>query len=261
MATAPGTLAALIVDDEAPALSELAWLLSQDARIGRIRTAASGTEALKALETEPVDVMFCDISMPGLDGLDLARTLARFSHRPYLIFVTAYDQHAIEAFDLQAVDYVLKPVRPERLGEAVRRVVEAGRPGEPVPQPVPEPVPEPAEDETIAVELAGVTRFVQRSHVLFVQAQGDYARLHTPTGSHLVRIPLTVLEERWATAGFIRIHRSTLVALAHVDEVQVDAGRFSVRLAGRTLQVSRRHSRELRDLLVRGASLSRLGHG
>jgi DNA-binding LytR/AlgR family response regulator len=251
MATTPGPLRALIVDDEAPALSELAWLLGQDARIGRIRTAESGAQALKALESEPVDVLFCDISMPGLDGLDLARVLARFSHRPHLIFVTAYEQHAIEAFDLQAVDYVLKPVRADRLAEAVRRVVEAGRPVEPV-----SPT---AADETIAVELGGVTRFVQRSAVLFVEAQGDYARLHTATSSHLIRIPLTTLEERWAPAGFIRIHRSTLVALAHVDEVRMDGGRFFVRLGGRTLQVSRRHSRHLRDLLVRGASLSRQG--
>jgi DNA-binding LytR/AlgR family response regulator len=252
MATTPGPLRALIVDDEAPALNELAWLLGQDTRIGRVRTAESGAQALKALESEPVDVLFCDISMPGLDGLDLARVLARFSHRPHLIFVTAYDQHAIEAFDLQAVDYVLKPVRADRLAEAVRRVVEAGRPAE--------PVPAGPEDETIAVELGGVTRFVQRSAVLFVEAQGDYARLHTASSSHLIRIPLTTLEERWAPAGFIRIHRSTLVALAHVDEVRMDGGRFCVRLGGRTLQVSRRHSRQLRDLLVRGASLSRQGN-
>jgi len=250
MATTPPPLRALIVDDETPALSELAWLLGQDVRIGRIRTADSGAQALKALESEPVDVLFCDISMPGLDGLDLARVLARFSHRPHLIFVTAYDQHAIEAFDLQAVDYVLKPVRADRLAEAVRRVVEAGRPVDP-------PVAGPAADETIAVELGGVTRFVQRSAVLYVEAQGDYARLHTATGSHLIRIPLSTLEERWATAGFIRIHRSTLVALPHVDEVLMDAGRFHVRLGGRTLQVSRRHTRQLRDLLVRGTGRNR----
>jgi len=249
MATTPSPLRALIVDDEAPALSELAWLLGQDARIGRIRTADSGAQALKALESEPVDVLFCDISMPGLDGLDLARVLARFSHRPHLIFVTAYDQHAIEAFDLQAVDYVLKPVRADRLAEAVRRVVEAGRPTEPAPGP-------PA-DETIAVELGGVTRFVQRSAVLYVEAQGDYARLHTAIGSHLIRVPLSTLEERWSAAGFIRIHRSTLVALPHVDEVLMDGGRFHVRLGGRTLQVSRRHTRQLRDLLIRGAGRQR----
>jgi DNA-binding LytR/AlgR family response regulator len=248
MATPPLTLRALVVDDEAPALSELAWLLGQDARIGQVQTASNGAEALKALQDEQVDVLFCDISMPGLDGLDLARVLARFSHRPHLVFVTAHEQHAIDAFDLQAIDYVLKPVRAERLAEAVRRVVEAERvtPPEEAPQ-----------DETIAVELAGVTRFVQRSQVLYVEAQGDYARLHTATSSHLVRIPLATLEERWAQAGFVRIHRSTLVALAHVDEVRMDGGRFFVRLGDRTLQVSRRHTRQLRDLLVRGASLTR----
>jgi DNA-binding LytR/AlgR family response regulator len=249
MATRPGSLHALIVDDEAPALSELAWLLGQDERIGRIRTADSGAQALKALESEPVDVVFCDISMPGMDGLDLARVLARFSNRPHLIFVTAYDQRAMDAFDLQAIDYLLKPVQAGRLAEAVSRVVEAGQAG---PRRL-----EPEPDETIAVELAGVTRFVQRSQVLYVEAQGDYARLHTRRGSHLVRIPLTTLEERWAAAGFVRIHRSTLVALPHVDEVLMDGGRFCVRLGGRTLQVSRRHTRQLRDLLVRRASLSR----
>jgi DNA-binding LytR/AlgR family response regulator len=249
MATTPPTLRALVVDDEAPALSELAWLLAQDARIGQVQTASSGAEALEALQRDPVDVLFCDISMPGLDGMDLARVLARFSHRPHLVFVTAHDQHAVDAFDLQAIDYVLKPVRAERLAEAVRRVLEAGRPG-------PGSGTDPA-DETIAVELAGVTRFVQRSNVLYVEAQGDYARLHTATSSHLVRIPLATLEERWADAGFVRIHRSTLVALAHVDEVRMEAGRFFVRLGDRTLQVSRRHTRQLRDLLVRGASLTR----
>ena len=237
MATTPQPLRALVVDDEAPALSELAWLLEQDSRIGQVQTAGSGAEALKALQRQPVDVLFCDISMPGLDGLDLARVLARFSHRPHLVFVTAYEQHAVDAFDLRAIDYVLKPVRADRLAEAVRRVVEAGRPG----------AADGPADETIAVELAGVTRFVQRSRVLFVEAQGDYARLHTASSSHLVRIPLATLEERWAQAGFVRIHRSTLVSLHHVDEVRMEGGRFFVRLGERTLQVSRRHTRQLRD--------------
>jgi DNA-binding LytR/AlgR family response regulator len=243
-------LRALVVDDEAPAREELAWLLSRDPRVGPIRTATSGAEALRALDTEPVDVIFCDIKMPGLDGLDLARVLARFSQRPQVVFVTAYDQHAIDAFDLRATDYVMKPVRPERLAEAVRRVVEAVGPA------VVEADAGP-EDETIAVELGGVTRFVQRSQVRFVEAHGDYARLHTANSSHLVRIPLTTLEERWAAAGFVRIHRSTLVALPHVDEIRIDGGRCAVRLGDRVLQVSRRHTKDLRDRLVRAASLTR----
>jgi DNA-binding LytR/AlgR family response regulator len=247
--TPPGQpLRALVVDDEAPALEELAWLLGKDPRVGSIRKASSGAEALRALDAEPVDVIFSDIKMPGLDGLDLARVLARFSQRPQVVFVTAYDRHALDAFDLRATDYVMKPVRAERLAEAVRRVVEAVGGAEPPPR---------VEDETIAVELGGVTRFVQRSQVRYVEAHGDYARLHTATSSHLVRVPLTTLEERWAEAGFVRIHRSTLVALPHVDEIRVDGGRCAVRLGDRILQVSRRHTKELRDKLVRASSLSR----
>jgi DNA-binding LytR/AlgR family response regulator len=257
------SLRALVVDDEAPAREELTWLLGRDPDIGRVRSAGSAPEALRALELEPVDVVFCDIKMPGLDGLDLARVLARFAQRPQVVFVTAYDEHAIHAFDLHATDYVLKPVRAERLAEAVRRVVHAVRMSAPMPAQPALPAGQDATagtsgtDETIAVELGGVTRFVQRSQVRYVEAQGDYARLHTDTTSHLIRVPLTTLEERWAGAGFVRIHRSTLVALPHVDEIRVDGGRCSVRLGDRVLQVSRRHTKDLRDRLVRAAGLAR----
>ncbi|MFC5039988.1 LytR/AlgR family response regulator transcription factor [Ornithinimicrobium kibberense] len=112
-----------------------------------------------------------------------------------------------------------------------------------------------APDERIAVELGGVTRFVLRSTIRYVQAQGDYARLFTATGSHLVRVPLSTLEERWAGAGFVRIHRSTLVSLAHVAEVRQSQGRVSLVLApdGTELQVARRHTRDVRErILARG---------
>ena len=250
-------LRALVVDDEAPALSELIWLLDQDPRIGTIHSAASGTQALRVLDSSPIDVIFCDIKMPGLDGLDLARVLGHFAERPQVVFVTAYEDHAVDAFDLRVTDYVLKPVRAERLAEAVRLV------GERLAAPAftiaadPHPLDAEHDDETIAVELGGVTRFVQRSHVTYVEAQGDYARLHTTTGSHLVRVPLSVLEERWAGAGFVRIHRSTLVAITHVDEIRIESGRCAVRLGDQLLQVSRRHTKDLRDRLVRAASLTR----
>jgi DNA-binding LytR/AlgR family response regulator len=239
-------LRALVVDDELPALEELSWLLRQDERIGEVRTASSGTEALRALEEGPVDVVFSDINMPGLDGMDLARVIARFAQRPRIVFVTAYDQHAVDAFAVDATDYVMKPVRPDRLAEAVRRVVE----GAPEPTEAAAGQTEP-DDETIPVELGGVTRFISRSQIRYAQAQGDYARLHTDTGSHLVRIPLSTLEERWGPAGFVRIHRSTLVALTHVREVRMEHGRCTVVLDGAELQVSRRHTRELRDRLLR----------
>jgi DNA-binding LytR/AlgR family response regulator len=96
-----------------------------------------------------------------------------------------------------------------------------------------------------------VTRFVARADVLFAEAQGDYARLHTAEDSHLIRTPLTTLEEEWREAGFVRVHRSLLVALAHVDEVRVERGRCTVVVGGQELGVSRRHTRELRDVLVR----------
>jgi DNA-binding LytR/AlgR family response regulator len=244
MSNAPG-LRVLVADDEAPAREELAWLLGHHPSVTTVRTASSGAEVLKALEDLDVDALFLDIRMPGLDGLDVARVLARFKAPPKVVFVTAYDEHAVEAFDLRAVDYLLKPVRAERLAEAVRRVIDALGAGT-------DPVATDG-DETIAVELGGVTRFVQRSDVRFVEAQGDYARLHTAGESHLVRVPLTTLEQQWAAAGFVRIHRSHLVSLRHIDEMRVDSGHWTVRVGDDVLQVSRRHSRELRDMLVRQA--------
>jgi DNA-binding LytR/AlgR family response regulator len=246
---ADSRLRALVADDEQPALAELVYLLRQDDRIGEILTASNGADALKILQATDLDVVFCDIKMPGLDGMDLARVLSKFARPPRIVFVTAYDEHAVAAFELDASDYVMKPVRAERLTEAVRRVVSAGTP---TAQPPPD---DHTDDEVIPVELAGVTRFVQRSTVRYVEAQGDYARLHTGQNSHLVRIPLSTLEERWREAGFTRIHRSTLVALAHVDEMRVDSGRCAVRVGEDWLPVSRRHTRELRDLLVRSTSL------
>lgn len=250
---------ALVVDDEPPARSELVWLLERDGRFGSVRAAGSGTDALRALESGGIDVVFSDISMPGLDGMELARVIARFADRPQVVFVTAYDEHAVDAFAIKATDYVMKPVSSVRLAQAIDRVVEgmqrAARGGGSAP---PQPDPQPATpeqgpvDERIAVELGGVTRFVLRSSIRYVQAQGDYARLFTAQGSHLVRIPLSTLEERWSDAGFVRIHRSTLVSLGHVAEVRQGQGKLSLVLApdGPELPVARRHAREVRERVL-----------
>jgi len=227
----------LIVDDELPVLDELAYLLRRDDRIADVLTADSGTEALRLLREREVDAVFLDIAMPGLSGLDLAAVLARFRTPPSIVFVTAHAEHAVDAFDLDAVDYLLKPVREERLREAVRRVCDDG-PAQP-------------REDTIAVELAGVTRLIARSEVRYVEAQGDYSRLHTAGGSHLVRLPISSLEQRWHEAGFLRIHRSLLVALTHVDEIREEDGRVTVVVAGRELQVSRRYTPTLREQLRR----------
>ncbi len=237
-----GPLRVLVVDDERPALDELGYLLAQDPRVGEVVSCGSATEALRTLHDREVDAVFLDIQMPGLTGLELAQVLKRFAHPPPVVFVTAHEAHAVDAFDLHAVDYVLKPVREERLAEAVRRVIDGG-----------DRAPAPVEDVHIPVELGGVTRFVDRKDVTHVEAHGDYARLHTAGGSHLIRVPLTTLEEEWAGAGFVRIHRSLLVALGHVTEVRMEAGRCTVavgpRDAATDLVVSRRHTRELRELL------------
>jgi len=108
----------------------------------------------------------------------------------------------------------------------------------------------PPGDAQIPVERGGVTRFVSRSAITHVEAQGDYARLHTDGDAYLVRTPLTRLADDWAAAGFVRIHRSMLVALAHVQEVRSDHGHCTVVVDGHELAVSRRHTRELRDLLT-----------
>jgi len=230
----------LVVDDERPALDELAYLLGRDERITSVLTADSAAEALRVLHEEHVDAVFSDIRMPGLSGLELAKVLSRFKQAPPVVFVTAYDEHAVDAFELHVVDYVLKPVREERLAEAVRRLSSAGA----------EP---PQQDDQIAIELGGVTRFIRRGDVRYVEAQGDYARLHTPSGNHLVRVPLTTLEEEWRDFGFVRIHRSHLVSLSHVAEVRMEGGRCSVVVDGEELAVSRRHTKGLRDVLVRRA--------
>ncbi len=144
-------LKVLVVDDERPALDELAYLLERDPRIAEVRTCDSATEVLRLLREDDVDCLFLDIQMPGLTGLELAEVLGRFRTPPPIVFVTAHEGHAVEAFDLRAVDYVLKPVRAERLAEAVRRVVEGG-----------ERTPVASHDLQIPVERGGVTRFIDR---------------------------------------------------------------------------------------------------
>lgn len=235
-------LHALVVDDEQPVLDELVFLLGRDERIASVRAARSGTEALRILESGDVDLVFLDVAMPGLSGLEIARLLARFRRAPRIVFVTAHDAHAVDAFELGVVDYLLKPIREDRLRESVRR---AGADAE---------SDAGASDESIPVELGGVTRFIQRSAVAYAEAQGDYVRLHTVDGTgHLIRTPLSTLADQWEEAGFARIHRSLVVNLAHVRELRMQSGRCSIVVpAGDQpveLSVARRHTRELRQLI------------
>ncbi|MEU2062761.1 LytTR family DNA-binding domain-containing protein [Streptomyces sp. NPDC013455] len=261
MGVTDGPLRVLAVDDERPALDELLYLLGEDPRVGTVVPAAEATEALRrlsrALEEGPdggegFDVVFLDINIPGLNGLELARLLGGFAAPPLVVFVTAHEDFAVRAFELKAVDYLLKPLRKERFAEAVRRVAElvaAGQGPRPAALPAAAP-PASAPSDQVPVELGGVTRFVPLADITHVEAQGDYARLYTGRGSHLVRIPLSTLEEQWRSRGFVRIHRSRLVALGRIEELRVDGGNLSVRIGDRVLAVSRRNAREVRDLLA-----------
>jgi DNA-binding LytR/AlgR family response regulator len=242
-----GLLTVLAVDDERPALDDLAYLLRQHPRIASVTTAGDATDALRRLRDGHFDAVFLDIRMPGLDGLELARVLGRFAQPPAIIFVTAFEQHAVEAFELQALDYLLKPVRPERLSDALRRVGGGSGSG------VHRPGDSPEDPSRIAVETGGRTRMVERDSIRFVEASGDYVRLHGDGCAYLVRMPISALEESWRDAGFVRVHRRYLVALRHLTELRLrPGGGYVLVVADRELPVSRRHARELRDLLARG---------
>ena len=252
----PRLLTVLAVDDEAPALDELAYLLDRHPDIAEVIRAGDATSALRELNARRIDAVFLDINMPGLSGIELAGVLANFSERPAIVFVTAHDDKAVAAFDVGAIDYLLKPIRDDRLDEAVRRAAgvqtaDAG-PAEPAGEPAKEP-----ESDVVPAEVGGVTHLVPRDSIGWVEAEGDYARLHSASGSHLVRIPLSTLETRWRDHGFQRVHRSYLVALRLVTGLRSTDGAMLVRLRANgaspavELPVSRRQARELRDRVVR----------
>lgn len=262
-------LLVLAVDDEAPGLSEIKYMLESSPHIRRVLTAFDAAEALRILRGDydpevmdrqkaglpPVDAVFADINMPGLSGTDLARVLGAFRAPPALVFVTGVEHsEAVVAFEVGALDFVTKPINEERVNKAISRVVDRVAA---TPALAPEPVAaEPQDDEVIPVELGGTIKLVPRATVRYVEAQGDYARLHTNDGgSHLVRIPLAQLEERWENAGFVRIHRSYLVALPLVTELRMTSNGYAVVIGSgegaKELPVSRRHTRELKERIVR----------
>jgi two-component system LytT family response regulator len=242
-------LRVLAVDDVAPALEELVRLLRDSPEVGEVAEAGDPITALRLIQAGPLDVVFLDISMPGMNGLELASLLARMTDPPVIVFVTAYEEHAASAYGIGAVDYLLKPVSAERLAAALSRVRRFA---------ASEATPAPAPVDALAavpVELAGRTRFIRRDDVRFVEAQGDYVRLHTPSGAHLVRIPISRLEEHWQHAGFSRVHRSYLLAVPAVRELRSDlSGGLLAHTDVGDVPVSRRHARELREHLLEAAT-------
>lgn len=238
-------LSALAVDDELPALDELDYLLRSSGLVGDVVAVRSATDALRQLRDRSFDVVVLDIAMPGLGGMELASVLAQFSEPPAIIFVTAHEEHALEAFGVGAAGYLLKPVDEQRLAGVLRRVVPREARGEDT-------------LEFVAVDAPGRTLLISRSEVAWVESAGDYVRLHTfDDRSLLVRYSLGRLEEAWSPEGFARIHRQYLVCLRAIRELRSEGAQMFVALPGAELPVSRRHVRDLRDRLVRHARSSR----
>ena len=243
-ATAARSASALVIDDEAPARDELSYLLRTTFSIAPVDAAQNSSEALRYLQERSYDVVFLDVRMPALNGIELGNILRRFATPPAIVFVTAFEEYAVRAFELGACDYLLKPVSAERLSTALGRALKR----------IPDQLDSADDDPfaTIPVETAGRTRFIPREQVRWVEAEGDYVRLHTTEGgTHLLRMPISHLEERWSAYGFIRIHRGFLVQFKHITEFSVTNGVHAVTVDGRSLPVSRRHVRDVRDRILR----------
>jgi DNA-binding LytR/AlgR family response regulator len=262
----PG-LVVLAVDDEKDGMDLLLERLEGNRYVRRVIPAFDATEALRQLGGDDpelnarrnsgrpiVDAVFSDLKMPGLTGMEMAKVLAGFKPSPVLVFITGHGEgnDAVEAFELGAVDFIPKPCDQNRMDRAVQRVISKLR-GDGLAGEATQAASEPSDEEVIPVELAGTTKLIPRSSVRWVEAQGDYARLFTTDGSHLVRIPLAQLEERWEKAGFVRIHRSYLVPINLITELQLGGNGYHVVIGDdeRKLPVSRRHTRELKDRIVR----------
>ena len=232
------TLKVLIVDDETPARDELRYLLSAHPEVEVVGEAASAEDALALAGSIRYDAVFCDIEMPGLSGLEAARLVRERPGAPELVFVTAHERYAVDAFAVEAFDYLLKPVDPERLARVLERL-EATR------LPI-------GEVEKLPVVSGGKTVLLDYDSIHFVRADGDYSRVHTYDRSHLCTLSLRELEGR-LRAPFARVHRSTLVNLAKVASVsRAGPDRLSLQMDDRErtqLDVARRQSRLLRERL------------
>ncbi len=245
-ATSAALASALVVDDEAPARDELLYLLATMPGIGQVHAADSSTEAIRLLKQRQFELVFLDVRMPDLDGLEVAQLLQRFAVPPAVIFVTAYEQYAVRAFEVQASDYLLKPVSRSRLETALLRALTTDQRRSAATSERPAPA--------IPVEIGGRIRMVECAQVCWVEAVGDYVRLHlVDGGAHLTRMPISHVEEKWSAHGFVRIHRGHLVPVRAITEFAVVGGNHTVTVCGQVLPVSRRHARDVRERFLRAS--------
>ncbi|HTX08401.1 MAG TPA: LytTR family DNA-binding domain-containing protein [Solirubrobacteraceae bacterium] len=244
-------LTILAVDDEHTPLEDLARLLRSFPAVHEVECAFGGHDALHKASSQAYDAIFLDVRMPDLDGVELGRVLRRFASPPQLVFVSAYDGAAVDAFELRALDYLRKPVSRRRLEEALERVAAAVEAGEPRPNGNGQRSHPAAsgESEMVAVSAArgGSTRLINRGSILYVQSHGDFVRIVTEDGRYLLRNTLNEIERRWEQFGFVRVHRQYVANLARAVELRPLLG-GTAELAfgdGQVIPVARRHVADL----------------
>jgi DNA-binding LytR/AlgR family response regulator len=252
--SAGGGLAILAVDDEPRALADIKHLLETSASVDRVATATSAKEALVYLSGGRYDALFLDVAMPEIEGMALARLLRRFADPPAVVFVTGHPDAAVEAFEIQALDFLVKPVSRERLEAALNRVEAQSRPA-----PASSSVDGPAAaagtgaPDVVAVDnpKGGGKRLVRLETISLAQANGDYARIVCDDGRFLLRTPLSQLEKDWETSGFARVHRAYLVNLTHAVELRAQLNGTAVLIMrdGTEIPVARRNVAALRRRL------------
>jgi DNA-binding LytR/AlgR family response regulator len=243
-------LVVLAVDDERTPLEDLARLLRSSPIVGEVECASDGRDALAKVTRQGFDAIFLDVRMPDLDGLELARVLRRFASPPQLVFVSAYDNAAVDAFELHALDYLRKPVARQRVEEAVERVAAAIDAAPPTGRNASPTATQPAsDDEMVAVSTlhGDSTRLLSRASIEFVQSYGDFVRIVTPEGRYLLRTRLSEIERRWEPFGFVRVHRQYVANLRAATELRPLIGGTAelVFSDGQTIPVSRRQTAEL----------------
>ena len=221
--TAEGAIRTLIVDDEPLAIERMQMLCAREPRLTLVGTAADGESALRLIDSLAPDLILLDIAMPLLDGLGVARALSAARRAPAIIFVTAFDRFAIEAFDVAAVDYMLKPVAPDRLARAIDRVAPliAARRGEGGEDVAGAPSPRGITTEFWVPHRSELVR-IAADEIDRIEAERDYMRLHVGARSYLLHETISALEQRLDSARFIRLHRSHIVRRDRIASLRHD---------------------------------------
>ena len=236
----------LIVDDEPPARERLRSMLVEFGGFEVAGEAGNGAQALESVDRLLPDIVLLDVRMPGIDGLEVARQLAALEEPPAVIFTTAFDEYALQAFDSQAVAYLLKPIRAEKLQAALAK---AGRLTRPQLQQVANAAREPAHRSHIGVRGRDGLKLIPLDDVMCFQADQKYTTVRHLKGEDLIEDSLKTLEEEFV-ASFVRVHRNALVNTRYLERIARDAsGQHFVHLRGmaQPLEVSRRMAGDLKD--------------